>query len=141
MNADQLAAEIIQRAGRSHLNIVNLEKLSTEEAVVLVPSFVRAFKEHRLWPKDAAVIIAACRPTDHQLLEMLQDYREPCQKLGLHILALRIESEEFQSTRHLVLAKEVLWLLGSQAFRAKQKDLQRLKDWADSDLTEAEEPS
>ncbi len=141
MNADQLAAEIIESTRRSRPDVTSLERLSTEEAGVLVPIFVAAFKERGLWPKDAAMVIAACRPTDDQLLELLRNDREPCQKLGLHVLALRMESKEFRSIRHPVLADEVLRLLQSDTFRPKQKDLRPLKAWAEFHLTQAETPS
>jgi len=132
MNASQLVQQISENPQLLKQQAVLLKKLSPAETIALVPELVQAFKDHKLWPKDAADIIAACRPTDEQLLDLLNDDGEPCQKLGLHILALLIGNQDFVQGTHKALAYEALQLLQREVFRPKLKHLKSLKDWTKS---------
>ncbi|QDU75994.1 hypothetical protein Pan97_30390 [Bremerella volcania] len=136
MKASPLVQQIIKTPQLLHQHAALMEKLPPGKSIELVPQLVQAFHEHKLWPKDAACIIAVCRPTDEQLLDLLKDDGERCQKLGLHILARLIGNEDFKQRPHHALAHEALRLLQTEAVRPKRKQLKPLKDWAEAHVTE-----
>ncbi|MBA2113690.1 hypothetical protein [Bremerella alba] len=125
MNASQLVQQIIE-------DPMFLKTLSPDEGTALVPSFVQAFNEHKLWPQDAASVIAECSPTDEQLLGLLQSNCERSQKLGLHIISQLIETENDKLRVRTILAQEVLRLLQTDSFRPKRKGMRGLWGWAES---------
>ncbi|WDI41402.1 hypothetical protein [Bremerella sp. P1] len=135
MNASQLVQQIID-SGQLEKHVALIEELAPAEANALVPHLVQAFDEYKLWPKDAACIISVCRPTDEQLLDLLQQDCERSQKLGLHIVAMLIDNESFQQGSHKALAQEVFKLLRAESFRPKRKDLKELQTWAESNAVE-----
>ncbi|MEW4561948.1 hypothetical protein AB1K70_05440 [Bremerella sp. JC770] len=110
------------------------EKLSRNDALALVPLLVEEFHQRRLWPKDAAALIAACLPTDEQLTRLLKSDSERVQSLGLHVLELLINSNKLEQGSSATLALEVLRLLQTQAMRPKHKHLGRLTTWAESQV-------
>lgn len=121
-----------------------IERLTPDESSALVHQFIQAFNENQLWPQDAACVIADCRPTDEQLLTLLQDNRVRCQKLGLHILAQLIGTINFDQQTHKTVAQAVLRLLRTEIFRPKLKDLAELKLWSESNtvgLNETNRPT
>lgn len=136
MNASELLQRVIENQKMFGQFVQLTKELPPDEAVQLVPQIVTAFNEHKLWPQDAASFIAACHPTDDQLLDLLQSGHERTQKLGLHIIAKLIENDQFERRSHTVLAQVILKVLTSEAFRQKRKNLKPLKDWAVANTAE-----
>lgn len=139
MNASQLVQSVIDQPEFLSQSVLLIEKMTPQDANALVPHLVQAFHAYQLWPQDAACLIAACHPTDDQLLEILQDDRERCQKLGLHVLAQLMDTSQFQQQPHAPLAQVVLSLLQTEAFRPKRKHLRSLEAWAKASATSADD--
>lgn len=137
MNASQLVQSVIDDPQLLNQQVLVIEKLEPQDANALVSSCIQAFNGHRLWPQDAACLIAACHPTDEQLLELLNDGRERSQKLGLHVLGQLMDTPDFQQQAHNDVAIVVLSLLRTEAFRPKRKRLRSLEVWANSHGTPA----
>lgn len=138
MNASELVQQVIEhpQLPRQHLALV--EKLPPDEAMALVPKLVQAFHDYKLWPKDAAGIIAACRPTDAQLLVILSCDDERTQKLGMHVVANLIGNNDFAQRNHAKLAHKVVCLSQSESFRPKRKGMRELLKWAKKIIAESE---
>ncbi|PQO25019.1 hypothetical protein C5Y96_26300 [Blastopirellula marina] len=132
MNASQLVQSVIEAPQFLSQQVLLIEKLAIQDATALVSHLVQAFHAYQLWPQDAACLIAACRPTDEQLLQLLKDERERCQKLGLHILAQLIDAYHFQQQAHTDLAIVVLSLLRTEVFWPRRKYMRSLEAWAKS---------
>jgi len=138
MNTGETVRQIIESCDSIEKRRVRLENLASEEAVALVPYFVRAYVEHKLWPLDAACLVADCHPTDEQLLSLLHEDDEHTQKLGLHVLARLIHAKSFQQRSHAPLAHQLNRVLQSVAFCPKHKYLNELRHWAATHLDDEE---
>lgn len=131
MDVNQFVEEVIGHPQLLSQHIALIENLPRDQANTLVPKLVQGFHDHKLWPKDAAGMIAACGPTDEQLLVLLSEQGESFQKLGLHVVALLIGNQDFAQDSHSALARCVIRLLQTEAFRPKKGDLRELWLWAE----------
>ncbi|WP_147274143.1 hypothetical protein [Bremerella cremea] len=101
----------------------------------IVPDFLQAFYEGKLWPKDVAFHVAGCHPSEEQLLSLLLAEDEQAQALGLHIVEPLIAAENLPHCPGEPVKKEVARLLAAPAFRPKRKHVRSLYLWATGQKT------
>lgn len=104
--------------------------LALFRAADVVPDFLQAFYEGKLWPKDVALHVAGCHPSETQLLSLLQAEDEQAQALGLHIVEPLIAAENLALGPGESVKKEVARLLAAPVFRPKRKHVRSLYLWA-----------
>lgn len=103
--------------------------LACFQSPVVVPDFLEAFWQHKLWPGDIDQKVAKCHPSDLQLLPLLRAEEERQQKLVLHIIDHLVASENAQHWPGEEVRSEVARLLQSPVFRPKRKYMLRLHQW------------